>query len=105
VEGESVGRSSKKGPNVQRKLLRRVLQQKETGSREPLKTWARDCTIIPEFVGHNFNVHNGKAFLKVFVVEEMVGHRLGEFALTRVFRQHGGASSRVAAEAAAAQGG
>jgi small subunit ribosomal protein S19 len=85
-----VSRSLKKGPYVDEKLLRKVLKQKETGAREPIKTWARACTIIPDFVGHTFNVHNGRSFEKVFVTEDMVGHKLGEFALTRTFRGHGG---------------
>ena len=91
-----MGRSLKKGPFVDAKLLRRVMRQKDTGSRELLKTWARACTIIPEFVGHTFNVHNGRTFFKVFVVEEMVGHRLGEFSPTRLFRAHGGPASKKA---------
>ena len=64
------------------------MKQKETGNREPLKTWARACTILPEFVDHVFLVHNGKAFQKVSIREEMVGHKLGEFAITRIFRGH-----------------
>ena len=78
------------------KVLKKVMQQKESGGREPIKTWARACTIVPEFVGHNFNVHNGRNFVRVFVTEEMVGHKLGEFAPTRVFRSHGGAAARAA---------
>lgn len=66
------------------------MRQKQEGSREPIRTWARACTIIPEFVGHTFLVHNGKNFLRTFVTENMVGHKLGEFALTRTFRGHGG---------------
>jgi len=89
-----MSRSAKKGPFVEEKLLRKVQRQKDAGSHEPVKTWARASTIVPDFVGHTFNVHNGKAFIKVFVTEEMVGHRLGEFAPTRIFRAHGGASSR-----------
>ena len=85
-----MSRSLKKGPYVDEKLLRKVLKQKETGAREPIKTWARACTIIPDFVGHTFNVHNGRSFEKVFVTEDMVGHKLGEFAMTRTFRGHGG---------------
>jgi len=74
---------------VDDKLLKKVLRQKETMDHEPIKTWARACTIIPHFVGHTFMVHNGKAFLKVMVAEDMVGHKLGEFAPTRTFRGHG----------------
>ncbi|MCD6378595.1 MAG: 30S ribosomal protein S19 [Planctomycetes bacterium] len=83
-----MARSLKKGPYVDEKLFRKVMKQKETGDREPIKTWARDCTIVPEFVGHTFAVHNGKIFHKVFVTEEMVGHKLGEFSPTRIFRGH-----------------
>lgn len=83
-----MSRSSKKGPYYSEKLFKKVLKQKETGSREPLKTWARACTILPEFVDHVFMVHNGKTFLKVTVREDMVGHKLGEFAHTRTFRGH-----------------
>lgn len=85
-----MGRSLKKGPYVDEKLLRKVMRQKDQGGHDPIRTWARACTIIPDFVGHTFAVHNGRAFDKVFVSEDMVGHKLGEFALTRVFRGHGG---------------
>ncbi len=81
-------RSTKKGPFVDEKVYRKVQKAQQAGSREPIKTWARACTIVPEFVGHTFMVHNGKVHLKVFVTEEMVGHRLGEFAPTRTFRGH-----------------
>jgi small subunit ribosomal protein S19 len=83
-----MSRSSKKDPYVDPKLLRKVMHQKQSGNREPLKTWARACTILPEFVGHTFEVHRGKGFQKVFVTEDMVGHKLGEFATTRIFRGH-----------------
>jgi len=85
-----MGRSSKKGPFVDPKLFKKVQRSIETGDKEPIKTWARACTIVPEFVGHSFMVHNGKQHVKVFVTEDMVGHRLGEFAPTRTFRGHGG---------------
>ncbi len=84
-----MSRSLKKGPHVDEKLFKKVQKQKLGGSHEPIKTWTRSSTIVPDFVGHTFNVHNGKIFVKVFVSEEMVGHRLGEFAPTRVFRGHG----------------
>ena len=84
-----MGRSLKKGPYVDEKLLRKVLQQKDSGEREPITTWVRACTIVPDFVGHTFLVHNGRKFERVFITEDMVGHRLGEFALTRTFRGHG----------------
>ena len=83
-----MGRSLKKGPYVDPKVLRKVLKQKETGDRMPIRTWSRRTTIVPEFVNHSFEVHNGKNHIKVFVVEEMVGHKLGEFAPSRVFRGH-----------------
>ncbi len=83
-----MGRSLKKGPYVDPKLLAKVTKQSEGGSRQPVKTWARRCTIIPEFVGFTFMVHNGKIFNKVFVTEDMVGHKLGEFSPTRIFRGH-----------------
>lgn len=83
-----MGRSLKKGPFVEQKLFVKVNKQSAASSKEPIKTWARRCTIIPEFVGFTFMVHNGKVFNKVFVTEDMVGHRLGEFSLTRTFRGH-----------------
>ncbi len=83
-----MGRSLKKGPYVDEKLLIKVNKQAASGSKEPIKTWFRRCTIIPEFVGFTFMVHNGKVFNKVYVTEDMVGHRLGEFSLTRTFRGH-----------------
>lgn len=84
-----MGRSTKKGPYIDAKLLKKVIIQKNTGTKSPIKTWARATQIPPEFVGHTFMVHNGKAFINVFVTEPMVGHRLGEFAPTRTFRTHG----------------
>ncbi len=83
-----MGRSVKKGPYVDERLWRRVKVQKDSGDRQPIKTWARACTILPDFVGHTFAVHNGKIFIRVFVSEDMVGHKLGEFSATRVFRGH-----------------
>ncbi len=88
-------RSAKKGPYIDQKLLKKVMAQKAQGKKEPIKTWARASQIPPEFVGHTFLVHNGKKFIKVFVTEEMVGHRLGEFALTRTFRGHGKVVKRI----------
>ena len=90
-----MGRSLKKGPYVDEKLLAKVSKQLESGSREPIKTWARKCTIIPEFVGFSFLVHNGKIFHKVFVTEDMVGHKLGEFSLTRTFKGHSSRKIKV----------
>jgi len=83
-----MARSLKKGPFVNFKLYRKVERLNESGARSPIKTWARACTIVPEFVGHNFLVHNGKTFTQVFVTEDMVGHKLGEFSITRGFRSH-----------------
>jgi small subunit ribosomal protein S19 len=83
-----MSRSTKKGPYVDERLWKRVRRQKQTNNREPMKTWRRECTIIPDFVGHTFAVHNGKQFMRVFVTEEMVGHKLGEFSPTRMFRGH-----------------
>ena len=87
-------RSAKKGPYVDEKLFRKVMKQQEAGSHEPIKTWARACTVVPEFVGVTFLVHNGKVFNKVFVTEDMVGHKLGEFSPTRLFRGHSGGRRR-----------
>ena len=84
-----MSRSSKKGPYIDKNLTRKVLAQKQSGKKEPIKTWARSSQIPPEFVGHTFLVHQGKNFVTVFVTESMVGHRLGEFAPTRLFRGHG----------------
>ena len=83
-----MSRSLKKGPFISEKLMRRV--ERMEASKDAIRTWARACTIAPEFVGHTFNVHNGNKFLKVFVTEDMVGHKLGEFAPTRTFRGHAG---------------
>ncbi len=83
-----MGRSVKKGPYVDEKLRKKVDDQKTSGGDEPIRTWARACTITPEFISHTFSVHNGKDFVNVFVSEEMVGHKLGEFAPTRLFRGH-----------------
>jgi len=93
-----MSRSLRKGPFVDPKLLKKVMRQKANKSRDPIKTWSRACTIVPEFVGHNFAVHDGHKFVPIFVTEAMVGHKLGEFAPTRVFRGHSG---RKAEEASA----
>ena len=85
-----MGRSVKKGPYIDEKVLKKVTRQKQENDRGPIKTWARACTIPPDFVGHTFEVHTGKHFQRVFVTEEMVGHKLGEFAPTRTFRGHSG---------------
>ena len=95
-----MSRSLKKGPYVDERLLKKVERQ-QRGNREPIKTWARDCTVVPDFVGHTFLVHNGRQFMKLFVTEDMVGHKLGEFAPTRQFRGHSGGRAKAAAAAAA----
>ena len=83
-----MARSLKKGPYVVESLYRKVEKLNAQNRREPVKTWARRSTIVPEFVGHTFKVHNGRMFLDVFVTEDMVGHKLGEFSPTRTFRGH-----------------
>jgi small subunit ribosomal protein S19 len=95
-----MSRSLKKGPYVDQRLLAKV--DKLGAKKAPLRTWARDCMIVPEFVGHTFEVHNGRQFIKVFVTEDMVGHKLGEFSPTRVFRGHGGGKKAAAAAGAPA---
>ncbi len=89
-----MSRSKKKGPYYDERLLSKVEKQARSGPREPLKTWSRDCTIVPEFVSHTFLVHNGKQFMKVYVTEDMVGHKLGEFSPTRMFRGHSGGKGK-----------
>lgn len=90
-------RSIKKGPFVDEKLMKKVEALNRSGARAPIKTWSRRSTIIPEFIGHTFAVHNGKAFISVFVTENMVGHRLGEFSPTRLFKKHGAATDKAVA--------
>jgi small subunit ribosomal protein S19 len=99
-----MSRSRKKGPFVDFKGFKKVKAALQMGSKEPIKTWARACTIVPEFVGMTFMVHNGKTHIKVFVTEDMVGHRLGEFAATRTFKGHGGKAKKAEANMAAASG-
>ena len=98
-----MSRSLKKGPYVDPKLGAKVQKSKGMGSHEPIKTWSRRSTVVPDFVNQTFLVHNGKTFIKVFVTEDMVGHKLGEFAPTRTFRGHPG--NREAAEGAKPAGG
>jgi len=83
-----MSRSLKKGPYIDERLLKKVDKHNEQGKKTVIKTWSRACTIIPEFVWHTFGVHNGKMHIPVFVTEDMVGHKLGEFSLTRTFRGH-----------------
>jgi small subunit ribosomal protein S19 len=89
-----MGRSVKKGPYVEESLLKKV-KRMERETKKPIKTWSRRSMIIPEFVGHTFAIHNGKDFPNVFISEEMVGHKLGEFAPTRKFTRHGAHSKRT----------
>jgi small subunit ribosomal protein S19 len=94
-----MSRSLKKGPYVDQRLLEKVERQAGRGGhREPIKTWARDCTVVPDFIGHTFLIHNGRQFMKLFVTEDMVGHKLGEFSPTRTFKGHSG-GKRAAAPA------
>ncbi|MEM8727433.1 MAG: 30S ribosomal protein S19 [Chlamydiota bacterium] len=83
-----MSRSLRKGPFVDHHLLKKILKQNEEGSKKPIKTWSRRSMIIPEMIGHTFEVHNGKKFISVFISENMVGHRLGEFSPTRLFKSH-----------------
>ena len=89
-----MGRSTKKGPYVDGKLLKKIAKLDASGRKEAIKTWARRSTISPEFIGHNFLVHNGKQHIQVYVTEDMVGHKLGEFAPTRTFKGHGAKGNR-----------
>ena len=101
-----MSRSLKKGPYVDLRLMSKVETSQKTNDRRPIRTWSRDCTIIPEFVGVYFEIHNGKNFFKVLVTEEMVGHKLGEFSFTRQFKSHGvKAAAETAARPAGVPGG
>jgi small subunit ribosomal protein S19 len=93
-----MGRSIKKGAFVEASLLEKIVKAKAAFSKSPIKTWSRRSTITPEFIGLTFNVHNGKQFLPVFVTENMVGHKLGEFSLTRVFKKHGAHTAKAEAK-------
>ena len=90
-----MGRSTKKGPWVEERLMKRIAQMNESGEKRMVKTWSRASTIFPDMVGHTIAVHDGRKHVPVFVTESMVGHKLGEFAPTRVFRGHAG-SDRTA---------
>jgi small subunit ribosomal protein S19 len=90
-----MARSLKKGPYVDAKLIKKVEVMEASGRKQPIKTWSRASMIAPDFVGHTFMVHNGKVFVSVFVTENMVGHRLGEFSPTRAFRTHGIATDKT----------
>lgn len=90
-----MSRSSKKGPYIDQNLLKRIKRFNDSGQKLPVKTWARACQISPEFVGHRIQIHNGRTFTEIYVTEDMVGHRLGEFSPTRTFRGHGQVTKRV----------
>ncbi|MBI3986343.1 MAG: 30S ribosomal protein S19 [Lentisphaerae bacterium] len=92
-----MARSLKKGPYVETKLMLKVEHLNRSGEKRPIKTWSRRSMIVPEFIGHTFAVYNGKTFISVYVTEHMVGHRLGEFALTRIFKKHGMHTDKVLA--------
>lgn len=83
-----MSRSSYKGPYIDPRVAKKVQAQNDAGTKKPIKTWSRACVIAPDFVGHTFAVHNGRQHMPVFVTEDMIGHRLGEFAPTRTFRSH-----------------
>jgi small subunit ribosomal protein S19 len=93
-----MGRSTKKGPYVDSNVMEAIQKMNKSGEKKPVKTWARSCTIIPDFVGHTFLVHNGRKFLSVYVSERMVGHKLGEFSFTRLFKGHGAAHTKDATD-------
>jgi small subunit ribosomal protein S19 len=93
-----MGRSIKKGAFVEASLLDKIVKAKAVNLKTPIKTWSRRSTITPEFIGLTFNVHNGRQFLPVFVTENMVGHKLGEFSLTRVFKKHGAHTAKAEAK-------
>lgn len=90
-----MGRSTKKGPYIDKNLAEKIKKQKQTGDRAVIKTWARNSQVSPDFVGHKFAIHNGRIFIEILVSEDMVGHRLGEFAPTRTFRGHGAVTKRI----------
>ena len=97
-----MARSVWKGPFVEESLIKKVEKQKNETNKKPIKTWSRNSTIIPDFVGHSFMIHNGKSFIPITISEEMVGHKLGEFAPTRTFKGHTPADKKAAAEKASA---
>lgn len=89
-----MGRSLKKGPYVDESLLMKITAMNRSGEKRVIRTWARDCTIVPEMVGHTVAVHDGRKHVPIYLTEEMVGHKLGEFAPTRTYRGHGGGTER-----------
>src|SRR3989344_5993697 len=99
-----MSRSLKKGPYIDAKLLKKVMKMVQAQEKKIIKTWARDCDISPEFVGFTFAVHNGKEFVPVYITEQMVGHKLGEFSWTTKFKAHGGKAAAAAVPGAPAVG-
>jgi small subunit ribosomal protein S19 len=93
-----MGRSTKKGPYIDAKLQKKIQKANETGDKKVIKTWARASMIAPEFVGHTLAIHNGKKFLPIYITEQMVGHKLGEFVPTRFFRGHGASHTKEATD-------
>jgi len=93
-----MSRSVKKGPYVNEKLLKKADNFKRSGETKPIRTWSRSSTVLPEFVGLTFAVHNGKKFIPIFITENMVGHKLGEFSPTRIFRSHGSRTEKATAK-------
>ena len=93
-----MGRSIKKGADGEASLMDKIVKAKAVNLKTPIKTWSRRSTITPDFIGLTFNVHNGKQFLPVFVTENMVGHKLGEFSLTRIFKKHGAHTAKAEAK-------
>lgn len=92
-----MSRSIKKGPYIDKKLYKKIIDMNKSGTKRPIKTFSRTSTIIPEMIGHTFNVYNGKVFIPVYVTENMVGHKLGEFVPTRLFRGHAGSDKKAKA--------
>lgn len=91
-----MGRSLKKGPYVEEKLLEKLKKMVASGSKQPIKTWSRRSTVVPEFVGFTMAIHNGKSHIPVYITENMVGYKLGDFAATRTFKKHGGVKAKKA---------
>lgn len=91
-----MGRSIKKGPFVEEKLVAKVQKMASSGQKQPIKTWSRRSTVLPEFVGFTIAIHNGKTHMPVYITENMVGYKLGDFAATRTFRKHGGVKAKKA---------
>ena len=91
-------RSLKKGPFVDEHLLNKVERVRKSGSKQPIKTWSRRSTVIPDFIGYTISVYDGRKHIPIFITENMVGHKLGEFAPTRVFRKHGGVKAKKGPE-------